>query len=236
MLQLGRALIVDDDPDFVRGITSCLHHDVREVAVRIERDLDGALRALEDYRPHIMFLNWSLGDSGRRAGELLSRMSSLMDEDPSSYDYPTLINTGWHAEYQKDWEEQGILFQMENAWTVFDKAQWSAWCPKVVKLWIASKKMRPFRMLRLNHGTIDLLRCMHLRISDNPSLLHAQFAGQHDSETLRRHRVENFDVISDHIVIPRRDDGDICALPSLFVRSNQRNAWVNLAYVEDIVD
>lgn len=231
MLQVCRALIVDDDPAFVQGVTSCLCEGVREIAVRTERDLDGALRALDDYRPHIMFLNWSLGDNGRRAGELLSQMSSLMDRDPSSYDYPILINTGWKADFQKDWEEQGILFQMENSWSVFDKTQWSAWCPGVVN--IVGKKMRPLRMLRRTHGTVDLLRCTHLRISDGPSLLHAQVAGQREPETLRRHRAENFDFISEQIVIPRQND-DVRALPSLFVKSNQRNAWVNLAYVKNI--
>ena len=234
MPQLPRALIVDGDPAFVQGITSCLRDSANDVAIRIESGIDGALLALDEHRPHIMFLSWAIGGIGRRPGEILSRMSNLMELDPSNYDYPTLINTGWRPEFQSDWDDQGITFKMENPWTVVERARWADWCPEVVKVWITGRKMRALRTLKLVNGAIDLARCVHLKISDNPPLLLAHLAGQATPYELRRNRAETFDVISEQIVIPRTDNNGLRTLPALFVKSNMRNAWVNLAHVKRV--
>lgn len=234
MPQLPRALIVDDDPAFLKGVASCLLDSGREIAVRIERNIDGALRALDEHRPHIMFLSWAIGSEGRRTGELLSRMSSLMELDPSNYDYPTLINTGWQPEFQRDWNQQGITFQMENPWTVLERAQWGVWCPDVVKVWATGNRMRALRTLKLTNGVVDLTHCIHLRISDSPTLLRAHLAGQPAPFELGRNRAETFDVISEQIVIPQCDHDGLRTLPAFFVKANMRSAWVNLAHVKSI--
>jgi DNA-binding NarL/FixJ family response regulator len=234
MPQLPRALIVDDDPAFVQSVTSCLRDAGNEIAVRVEWGVDGALRALDEHRPHIMFLNWAIGGAGPRPGEILGRMSSLMELDPSNYDYPILINTGWRPEFQGDWDDQGITFKMENPWTVLERAQYSEWGPEVVRLWISGRKMRALRTLKLLNGAIDLARCVYLRISDSPPLLLARLAGEATSYELRRHRAETFDVISEQIVIPRAEADALRTLPALFVKSNMRNTLVNLAHVKHV--
>ena len=60
MLQLPRALIVEDEQAFAKVIAGSLRECSRETAIRIESSLDGAIQALEVYRPHIIFLSWSL--------------------------------------------------------------------------------------------------------------------------------------------------------------------------------
>lgn len=235
MPQLPRALIVDDDPEFVKGVASCILGCGREIAVRVESSIDGALIALDQYRPHIMFLSWGMQAEGRQTCEILGRMCSLMDSDPGGYDYPFLLNTKCAQAPERLQNQHYQLFRAENIWhQEDDHVQWRVWCPGVIAHWAKQPRTREQRTLRLTSGTVDLANCIHLRISDSPTRLWAYFAGRAAPVEIRRDRRETFDVISEQIVIPHCDGELLHKLPAFFVKANMRNGWVNLAHVKCI--
>jgi hypothetical protein len=232
MLELPRALVVEADQDFARGVADSLRSHTPEIAVKIVSSLDGALTAVEALHPHIVFLDWNVRVGDQRASLLLRKMSDLMAADPSSYDYPLLVNSHWQHEYQQDWAEQGVTFQMDNPWIVIGRSD-SAERDALISRWL-SRKMQSLRVVRLTKSNIDLGRSAYVRISDRPPRIHYWDVRERAELTLDRHRDDTFPLISQQIVSPLSRIESVAAARSLFVRANQRNCWVNLAYVERI--
>lgn len=232
MPRLPRALIVDRDPDYAGAIGSCLRNCSREIAVRVEVTIEGALNAVETFRPHIIFLSWSFGVAEGEAIHLLRRMTDLVVSDRGHYEHPSMIvNTDFNLELSSTLEEQFTL-QFELDWRQVDKASWQRWAPLAINRWY-KEKIRALRLLRLSHCSIDLSECSHLRIEDG-GLIHVTSCIDSTETAYKRHRDEKFPTISDLIEVPGADVLNIKSLPSLFVKANLKQSWINLAYVENI--
>ena len=81
MLELPRTLIVDDDREFTLNLSQCFARRSPEMAVLQVATLEGAVCALGEFRPHIVFLNWRLRTQGDLAMGLLRAMSDLMERE-----------------------------------------------------------------------------------------------------------------------------------------------------------
>lgn len=232
MLQLPRALIVDDERAFANVIAGSLRECSREIAIRIEPSLDGAILALEEYRPHIVFLSWGLRSKNSSAITVLHRLVDFMAADPSFYDYPLVVNTNCDAEFQKNWDEMGITFHFDNPKVVINKADWQNEGSTVIKKFLRTKG--PKRLLRLSKADVPLSQCAYLRISDNPLRMHYWDTHRNEEVSLLRHRVDTFDLIEKQLIPDKIQNADATSVPSLFVSANKRNGWVNLAFVKEI--
>lgn len=233
MLELPRALVVDSQQVFASAIVENLRACSPEIAVKIVTSIDDAMNALQGLRPQIMFINWTMGSSDHQCAPtaLLRTMADLMESDPINYDYPLVINSNWHQEYQRDWEAQGVIFQMENPWVTLDRNDTHA-LTSIVSRWYV-RKIQPRRMLRLAKGSVDVARCAYIRVSDGPAQIHFWHVGENRELTIARHRDDTFQLISQELLTPF-NEGAMAISSSLFVKANQRSTLVNLAVVERI--
>ena len=232
MLQLPRALILDAERAFADVIKCSLRERSREVAIRIESSLQEADCALEEYRPHIVFLSWALGTARRSASTLLRKLADLMAAEPNSYEYPLVVSTDWRPEFEEDWDELGVTFHLDNPKVLIHKSDWVHKGPIVIDEFL--KKVEPRRILRLEKASVVLSRCAYLRISDGPPRLHYGIPDSNKEISLPRHRLDTFELIAKQLVPDELQAKGIRYIPSLFVRANRRNCWVNLAHVRRI--
>lgn len=232
MLELPRALILDGDRAFSSAIADKLRKQSPEIAILQVTTVEEALAALKTLQPHIVFLDWSVRSGAERPSALLRRMSDLMASDPSGYVYPLLVNSNWREEYEHDWSDRGVIFQMENPRVVIDRLS-PTQTESVISRWYV-RRVQPLRVIRLARANIDLGRSGYVRIADAPPrILSWDVLGRTEQE-FDRHRDDTFQLISQQILSPMGDIASVASARSLFVKANQRNTWVNLAYVETI--
>lgn len=232
MLELPRALILDGEQDFSSAVADKLRQQSSEIGILQVSHLDAALTALEKLRPHIVFLDWNVHFRGERPSALLRKMSDLMAADPAGYDYPLLVNSNWREEYDQDWSERGVIFQMENPRVVIGRESLLE-IESILSRWYA-RKIQPRRMIRLTKAHIDLGRSAYLRIADGPPRIFVWDIRAAKELEFERHRDDTFQMISQQIIASLGQIGSVAAASSLFVKANQRNVWVNLAYVQAI--
>lgn len=232
MLEIPRALILDGDQGFSSAVAGKLRQQSPEIAILQVSNVDDALAALEKLRPHIFFLDWSIQIRGERHGSLLRKMSDLMAADPAGYDYPLLVNSNWRAKYDEDWSERGVIFQMENPRVVIERDS-LAGAESVLARWYV-RKIQPRRVLRLTKSHIDLGRSAYVRIADGPPRIFVWDTRMEREQEFERHRDDTFQMISQQIISPLGQVESVASAASLFVKANQRNVWVNLAYVQAI--
>ena len=232
MLELPRALILDGDQDFSSAVAGKLRQQSPEIGILQVSHVSSALTALEKLRPHIVFLDWNDHFRGERPSSLLRKMSDLMAADPAGYDYPLLVNSNWRDEYDQDWSERGVIFQMENPRVVIGRGSLVE-AESVLSRWYV-RKIQPRRVIRLTKAHIDLGRSAYLRIADGPSRIFVWDTRTAKEQEFERHRDDTFQMISQQIISPLSQIESVAAASSLFVKANQRSVWVNLAYVQAI--
>lgn len=232
MLELPRALILDGDHGFSSAVATKLRQQSPEIGILQVSRVDAALTALEKLRPHVVFLDWSVHVRGERPSSLLRKMSDLMAADPAGYDYPLLVNSNWKGDYDQEWSERGVIFQMENPRVVIQRES-LAEAESILSRWYV-RKIQPRRMIRLTKAHIDLGRSAYLRIADGPPRIFVWDTHLAKEQEFDRHRDDTFQMISQEIVSPLSQIDSVASATSLFVKANQRNVWVNLAYVQAI--
>jgi len=231
MLELPRSLVVDDDPAFTRDLCQCLWRHSPEMAVQQVATIDSAVRALGDLRPHIVFLNWSLPGQGDLAMALLQKMSDLMETDhAAAYRHPFFLHRNWTHQNREQWESlQEVTDSLDNPFFgLRDGAPLDTLIGEVY-----ARRIQPRRVLRLTGTFIPVGQCSYIRISD-PGGIHFWDVNQDCEVSLGRHRRENFQAISDHLVSSLSAAYPLPGIRSLFVKANERNQWVNLAYAKSI--
>jgi hypothetical protein len=231
MVEVPRALILDADRQFAESLCKTLQWRFPEMAVKIAATLDEATAALDTLRPHFFLLDWSVRTANRGPGNLLRKMSELMDDDPSSYEYPLLVNWNWHSEYEQEWSDQTLVFRLDNPWIVLDKHS-EDWVTAIERWHL--RKILPRRILRLSKASVDLTRTAYLKVSDRPLRVEYWDLEAGEERSAERHRDDTFQQISDRLLSPVRSLDSVRSVKSLFVRANQRNSLVNLAYVHRI--
>jgi hypothetical protein len=95
------------------------------------------------------------------------------------------------------------------------------------------RRIQHRRLLKLNGTFIPLGQCAYIRISD-PGGIHFWDVGRGCEITLDRHRKDNFQAISEHLVSSMSVGYPLPGIRSLFVKANERNQWVNLAFTKRI--
>lgn len=232
MLELPRALILDSDRAFSSVIADKLRRQSPEIATLHVTTVEEALSALDALRPHIVFLDWSVQNGTESPSALLRKMSDLMASDPSGYVYPLLVNSNWREEYEHDWSDRGVIFQMENPRVVIDRFN-PTQTESVISRWYV-RRILPSRVIRLARANIDLARSGYLRIADAPPRILSWDVHAQTEHEFERHREDTFQLISQQLLSPMGNIASVASARSLFVKANQRNTWVNLAYVETI--
>ena len=231
MLELPRTLLVDDDRDFTLALSRSLTRRSPEMAVLQVTSLDGALRALADFRPHVVFLNWRLRAQGDLALKLLRQMSGLMEsEHTSAYRHPFFLHRNWTNDDRDAWEAlQEVTDSLDNPFKgLRDREPLDALIDALY-----NRRIQPNRVLKLAGSFVPLGQCAHIRISD-PGGIHFWDVGRDCEVSLDRHRKDNFQGISEQIVSSMSVGYPLPGIRSLFVKANERNQWVNLAFAKSI--
>ncbi|MHA6847204.1 hypothetical protein [Ralstonia syzygii] len=231
MLELPRTLVVDDDRGFMADLSQCLVRRSPEMAVLKVATLEDAVRELGDFRPHIVFLNWMLRVQGDLAMGLLRRMSDLMEkEHTAAYRHPFFLHRNWRSEDRESWESlQEVTDSLDNPFKGLRDHEPLE--PLIDALY--ERRIQRWRALKLNGTFIPLGRCAYIRISD-PGGIHFWDVGRDCEVTLDRHRKDNFQAISEHLVSSMSVGYPLPGIRSLFVKANERNQWVNLAFTKRI--
>lgn len=231
MLELPRTLLVDDDKEFSRVLAESLALHSPEMAVQRVATLGEAIRALGGFRPHIVFLNWKLSNKGDFAMGLLRGMSDLMErEHATNYKYPFFLHRNWTSEDRESWEKlQEVTDSLDNPFKGLRDQEPIE--PLIHALY--ERRIQHRRVLKLNGTFVPLGRCAYIRISD-PGGLHFWDVDRGNEITLERHRKDNFQVISEHLVSLMSVGYPMPGIRSLFVKANERNQWVNLAFTKSI--
>lgn len=231
MIELPRTLVVDDDQEFTRDLSQRLIRRSPEMAVLHVATLAGAVRELGNFRPHIVFLNWHLRAQGDLAMCLLRRMSDLMEKEHTvAYRHPFFLHRNWTNEDRESWESlQEVTDSLDNPFKgLRDREPLE---PLIDALY--DRRIKQRRVLKLNGAFIPLGRCAYIRISD-PGGIHFWDVDRNCEFALDRHRKDNFQAISEHLVSSMSVGYPLPGIRSLFVKSNERNQWVNLAFTKGI--
>jgi len=231
MLELPRTLVVDDDRGFTLDLFRCLAYRSPEMAVLQVKTLEGAVRALGDFRPHIVFLNWKFRTQGDVPMSMLRRMSELMEnEHASGYKHPFFLHRNWSHEDRDSWESlQEVTDSLDNPFKGIRD------CEPLDSLIGAlyERRVQAKRVLKLNGVFIPLGQAAYIRISD-PGAIHFWDVNRDCEVTVDRHRRDNFQSISDQLVSTMTVGYPLPGVRSLFVKANERNQWVNLAFTKSI--
>ncbi len=231
MLELPRTLVVDNDREFILDLSQCLARRSPEMAVLKVATLDGAVRELVDFRPHIIFLNWKLRAQRDLAMGLLRTMSDLMErEHAAAYRHPFFVHRNWTHEDRESWESlQEVTDSLDNPFKGLRENEPLE--PLIDALY--ERRIQYRRVLKLNSTFIPVGQCAYIRISD-PGGINFWDVGRGCEVTLDRHRKDNFQAISEYLVSSMSVGYPLPGIRSLFVKANERNQWVNLAFAKRI--